>query len=94
LKTTHQHFFQGPNLWSPLSGLLLIVEYGTENIQPTAWRPNDAEVESLLELLREVFPVVADSAELSVPHPICQGAMPVVELLLATTEVLIRDFYG
>jgi cyanophycin synthetase len=87
-----QQFFQGPNVWSPVSGLLL----GLEQSDPVlrwvrAERPAAALVLAARRLLGTV-PVAAESRALVGLAAAREGSGSALDLLLATVEVLMRDF--
>ncbi len=91
-KLLHHHFLRGPNLVFPASGLLLVIDHGGDGAQPLAWRPATSDLAPALCLLLEAFPVVSESSELSSPDYICESKVPIVALLLATAEIIMRDY--
>ena len=76
----------------PASGLLLVVDHDGNEAELLAWRPAASDLAPVLCLLREAFPVVSESIELSSPDYICESKVPIAALLLATSEIIMRDF--
>ena len=62
MKITHVRYLQGPNLRSDHSGLLVQLALGTDAKFFLGWRPDTAEMDRALNLLRAVVPELAPLA--------------------------------
>lgn len=93
LKVLKRNFFNGPNRWSPASGLLLVV--GNDNANDydfNVWKPVDHELRAVIELIYEVFPVSRESRALSSIRLVQESPIPFMALLFAVAEIIMRDF--
>lgn len=90
MKITHVRYLQGPNLRSDHSGLLVQLALGTDAKFFLGWRPDTAEMDRALNLLRAVVPELAPLAGGDI-DVLRQSRQPAAHLLLAACAALLQD---
>ena len=92
IKIQSHRFFGGPNIYGPGSGLFATVSFDERKVRLFHEGIDAEELQQLLAVIQEIFPVVQESSMLSSPDYFLQSNCPAAELALAVTEILLRDF--
>lgn len=91
LKLSQSRFFRGPNLRAPQSGLLAqLLDEGPRPVM--GWRADAGEAARVIAALRTSMPVAVESAFFDSPQGLVEAKFPVLALLMATAEIILRDF--
>jgi cyanophycin synthetase len=86
MKIAERQFYRGPNIWSKGSGLrVACTEVPHAKLDPAALEP-------FLAALVRTIPVAAESAWLASPDLLLAAESPIPALVLAVSEIVIRDF--
>ena len=93
MKIQSQRFLGGPNMHGPVSGLFVTVAFDDNEARLLLDEGLDAkELQQLLDVIREAFPVARESSLLSTPDYIQQSSCLAAALVLAIAEIMVRDF--
>lgn len=93
MNLTKHSFYRGPNVWSPISGLLLAIQLDAQDGDGLLqWKPSAAQATDALTFLRQAFAVTAAPEEDGSAQRISAARVPAIALVLAAARDLSADF--
>lgn len=92
MKVDALRFLWGPNRHGPVSAMLATLAFERDDVAWLDAAERQTSLDTLLPVLHQAMPVTQESAQLADSAYILGAQHPAAALVLALTEVLIRDF--